>query len=385
MMRITHLCLAGTITDGWSYQENLLSKYHAKLGYDVSIITARWVYNEKNELYKFPQNDYFLKNGIRVLRLEIKNKDQLTYKFKKYIGVESALEKTSPDILFIHGCQFLDISRVVRYLNSHKETIVYVDNHADFSNSATNFLSKKILHGLIWRKCAHAIEPYTKKFYGVLPARVEFLERVYKLPKGKCELLVMGADDDAVKAASKSEVRKEIRKKYNICDNDFLIISGGKIDNYKRQTLFLMDAVNALDDLKVKLIVFGSVIPELKDEVEKRCSDHVQYIGWIKADESYQYFASCELACFPGRHSVFWEQVAGLGIPMLVKDWPGTHHIDMGGNVKFIEKDSVQEIEEKLRNIIEKDYDKMKFEAKTKAMNNFSYLEIAKRSIEKGN
>lgn len=53
------------------------------------------------------------------------------------------------------------------------------------------------------------IEPYVKKFYGVLPARVDFLIDVYNLPKEKCELLVMGADDDLVKKNEKPEIRKK--------------------------------------------------------------------------------------------------------------------------------------------------------------------------------
>ena len=42
------------------------------------------------------------------------------------------------------------------------------------------------------------INPYVNKFYGVLPARVDFLINEYKLPKNKVELLVMGADDDCI-------------------------------------------------------------------------------------------------------------------------------------------------------------------------------------------
>ena len=132
----------------------------------------------------------------------------------------------------------------------------------------------------------------------------------------------------------------------------------------------------------MKLLVFGSVIPELKEEVAKRCSDRVQYIGWVKAADSYQYYASCDLACFPGRHSVFWEQVAGQSIPMLVKKWDGTTHVDMGGNVRFLEKDSSEEIIDALNDILSNDnYGKM-LDAAKKASIKFMYSDIAKKSIE---
>lgn len=73
-----------------------------------------------------------------------------------------------------------------------------MDNHSDFSNSARNWLSKNVLHKIVWRTMAKN-RTICKKFYGVLPARVDFLIDVYNLPKEKCELLVMGADDDLVK------------------------------------------------------------------------------------------------------------------------------------------------------------------------------------------
>ena len=65
---------------------------------------------------------------------------------------------------------------------THKNVIVFADNHADFLNSATNWISKNILHKIIWRYYAQMLVPYVKKFYGVLPARVDFLKEVYNIP-----------------------------------------------------------------------------------------------------------------------------------------------------------------------------------------------------------
>lgn len=380
-MKITHFCLAGTITDGWSYQENMLSKYHAILGHNVSIITSNWVFDSENKMYKYPKTDYILENDIRVIRLQIKNKDQLGFKFKRYAGVIDALNKTEPDILFIHGCQFLDMDKVVTYLKKHSNIVVYVDNHADFSNSATNFLSKYILHSIIWRHTAQMILPYTRKFYGVLPARVEFLKNVYKIPESKVELLVMGGDDELVDSASKH--REVIREKYHIVEKDFFIVSGGKIDKWKTQTILLMKAVQNIKKRNIKLLIFGSIDPELKNELEALVDgEKIQYIGWIQAAYSYDLFAAADLAVFPGRHSVFWEQVVAQGIPLVVKDWPGTHHIDLGGNVKYLREDSIEEIQKVISEIINspETYKKMLGSAQKNKIA-FSYKEIAFKSI----
>jgi len=384
-MRILHICLGSFFVDNYSYQENLLPKFHKKAGNETSVIASLVSFDENGKATLLKQGGVYKNEyGIEVTRLEYKTNSKFSRKLRYYKGTYEAVEKYSPDVIFIHGVQFMDIKEIVRYLKKHPSVKVYADNHADFSNSATNWLSKNVLHKIIWKSCAKKIEPYVTRFYGVLPARVDFLKNVYGLPEEKVELLVMGADDDKVSEASKPEIRSEIRSKYGIADDDFLIITGGKIDLFKKQTLLLMDAVNNIAKKNVKLIVFGSVVNEMKEEVNKRQSDNVQYIGWIKAEESYKYFAAADLAVFPGRHSVFWEQVCGQGIPIVAKKWEGTTHVDLGKNCIFLEKDSEEEIRNVILSLCDKGekYFEMKTCALEKGMNEFSYKKIAQRSIE---
>ena len=385
-MKIVHLCLASFYPDGYSYQENMLPKYHKALGYEVAIIASLVTFDKNGKTAYLPkastyQNEY----DIPVTRLNYRGNLRVARKMRTYRGVYDAIQREAPDILFIHGCQFLDISQVVKYLKEHPNVRVYVDNHADFSNSARNFFSRTILHKRIWRRCAHQIEPYTRKFYGVLPARVDFLKDVYRLPPEKVELLVMGADDDAVQKSADPEVRAQIRAQHGIKDSDFLIMTGGKIDQFKKQTLLLMQAVMDIARPDVKLIVFGSVIPELKADVDALSDGtHVSFIGWVESARSYDYFAAADLAVFPGRHSVFWEQVCGQGIPMLVKRWDGTTHVDAGGNVAFLTQDSTQEIKDHITALLDRSarYVQMKTVAEQEGAKQFSYRDIALRSIE---
>lgn len=381
-MKIVHLMLACFYIDNYSYQENYLPKYHKLAGHDVEIIASLFTFDENGNGKWLPKADKYINEyGIPVTRLDFAN-IPMSKRLRRYIGLADELSRISPDIIFIHGVQFSDISVVGKYVKANPNVKVYIDNHADFSNSAKSWVSKKIQHEILWKHYAQKINQYVERFYGVLPARVDFLADEYDLPREKIELLIMGADDESVQAAAVPEVRNRIREKYNIAEDDFLIMNGGKTDNFKKQTLLLMDAVNSLDNPKVKLIVFGSVIPELKEEIEKRCSDRVQYIGWVKAEDSYQYFAACDLACFPGRHSVFWEQVAGQGIPMLVKRWDGTTHVDMGGNVRFLLEDTKEEIVEALTEIMDDNHYKKMLNTARKSSVKFMYSDIAKRSIE---
>ena len=384
-MKVVHICLASFFPDNYSYQENLLPKFHKELGYDVEVIASTQSFDEHGKVcYLSNTGTYRNEYNIKVTRLSYKTDNKIWRKLKRYNGCYEAIEKSNPDILFIHGGQFLDIDQVVKYVKNHPKVTVYVDNHADFSNSATNWVSKNILHKIIWRHCERMIEPYTKKFYGVLPIRVEFLKEIYGLPDRKCELLVMGADDEKVKEAAQPEIRRSIREKYGILEDDFLVMTGGKIDKWKTQTLLLMEAVQIINRENVKLIVFGSVTQELQEQVQQLADGKkVQYIGWVQSKDSYKYYGAADLVVFPGRHSVFWEQVTGQGIPMIVKDWPGTHHVDLGGNVKFLKEDSAKEIQGEIEHLLENpdEYKRMKQVAMEKGMQVFSYKNIAKRAL----
>lgn len=382
-MKIVHLCGASFFPDNYTYQENLLPKYHRMMGYDVEIIASLVDFNSHGNIYHGKTaRTYINEYGIKVVRLAYACDYPPCWKLKVYRGMKKALKTTAPDILFIHGIQFLSVFTVIRYLKAHPKVVVYADNHADFSNSATNMFSRYILHGLLWKACAQALEPYVKMFWGVLPARVDFLVNQYGLPKEKADLLVMGADDDAIARVPMPETRNEIRRRHGIMDDELLVITGGKIDLFKTQTLLLCEAVHQLADKKIKLIVFGSVVPELKEELSAHVGGAVAYIGWLGAQEIYQYLMSSDLAVFPGRHSVLWEQACGVGLPLVVRFWEGTTHVDAGGNCLMLKTDSVDEIKGVLANIRDNDglYQSMK-ESAQKNKERYMYSQIAKKAI----
>ncbi|MFL2145239.1 glycosyltransferase [Desemzia sp. FAM 24101] len=385
MMKITHICLCGPVTDNLTYQDNLLPKYHKLLGYEVSVIASKYIWNDNGKIDIDERNVYFNEYGIKTLRISNKKHTDINSKLKRYENVYETLKTEKPDILFIHGVQFLDISNIVDYLKDYPQVEVFVDNHADFSNSATNRLSKNILHKGLWRHLAQKINPYVSKFYGVLPARVDFLHDVYKIPKEKIELLVMGADDEMIIKSLVPKNRKNLRQKLGIKEDEFLIVTGGKIDNAKKQVLLLMKAIKKLKNKKVKLIVYGSVIDNLMDEVQKLSEDDsIDYIGWIDNAQSYNLFSAADLLVFPGRHSVYWEQAVAMGKPLVVKYWEGTTHIDIGGNCIFLYKNTEEEIFTTIKKIINepKLYNKLLISALSNKKNDFLYSEIAKKSIK---
>lgn len=380
-MKIVHICLCGPMTDGFNYQENVITKYHRLLGHKVTIVASQWIWGSDGKLQKIEKTDYFNEDGVKVIRLPIKY-GNINSRLKTYPGLYRAIEKEQPDILFVHDCQFLDICLLARYAKQHKYIRIYVDNHVDWSNGAHGFLSRNILHKCIWRYCIKQIEPYVTKFYGVLPARVDFLKEMYGLPTSKCKLLVMGADDELVERATLAS--DSTRSKYGIKKDDFLVVTGGKINQYRPETLDLMSAIVKINNDKIKLLVFGSIDEILKPQFDMLCKNNrIKFVGWQNAESTYCLMKAASLVVFPGLHSVMWEQAVALGVPCVFRDLAGFHHVDLGGNAIFLKdvtRESLKKTIEKLYLNSEK-YEKMKKVADVEGMKYFSYKDISKRSI----
>lgn len=385
-MKILHCCLACFYIDNYGYQENILPRYHKLMGHEVRIIASTESFDKNGCLTYIDAQRYLNEYGIEVIRLPYVNyiPDKVVKKLRRYKGLWEELNAFEPEFIFLHDIQFLDIDIIQKYAQTHTVKIV-ADCHTDFANSATNWFSKNILHKIIWRHCAHKIEPYVTKFYGVLPARVDFLKNVYKLPAEKCELLVMGADDELVEKAKTSGVRKKIRDKYKIAGDEILVVAGGKINHYRPEVLNLMEAIILLQNPGVKLLVFGNVAEKYKEKFDKLCkSDKIIYVGWLKSADTYEYFEAADLVVFPGLHSVMWEQAVAQGKAVVFRDIDGFHHVDVGGNALFVKDVSVYGLREALSELFddENKIKKMTYVAEEKGIKVFSYADIARRSIQ---
>lgn len=384
-MKILHLCLGDKFADGYSYQVNLLVKYHKQMGLDVRVIASCDSFDSSGKDIKVKPGRYIGEYDIPIIRIPYKKNNKYCYKLKQFIGLKKALNKVNPDILFIHNVQFADAPIVAQYLKEHPEVVAYADNHADFSNSATNWFSKNVLHKIVWKHYAHVLLPYVKKIYGVLPARVDFLINVYGFPKDKCELLVLGADDELVAKSTSADSINGIRNKYGIKSDDFLVVTGGKINKYRPETINLMKAVAKCHNSNIKLLFFGNVDEAMKSEFDRLVdTPNINNAGWQNAEGTYRIMAAADLVVFPGLHSIMWEQAVALGVPCVFRDLKGFHHVDLGGNAVFLKDVS----EESLRKTIEglagnpEKCSSMRKIAKEKGMKTFSYKDIARRSIE---
>lgn len=367
----------------------MLPKYHVLQGHEVKVLASLVSFDKNgNPCLLEKESEYLTKDGYNVIRTDFKQPLYFINKiFRRYNNVYQHIDCFSPEIIFIHDCQFWDIFEVIKYLKKYPSVKVFVDGHTDLINSARNWLSREILHKIVWRHCAQAINPYTEKFWGVLPIRCEFFNKIYGIPLEKIELLVMGVDDISIPYDRREEIRTSVRDEFGFSAKDFVLVTGGKIDKKKNIDL-LMKAIEKINSPSIKLIVFGNILPEIEEKILQLASNvNIKYIGWINSEYVYKYFFAADLAVFPGSHSVLWEYAVGCGIPALFKRWHGMEHVDIGGNVIFLDEDSIDELTKVIIMVASDShlYTEMDRIAKTKGLDRFKYSLIAIRAIQNSN
>lgn len=375
-MKIAHICLACFYIEGWGYQENILPKYHVKMGNEVLLLTSDYMFNRQGKSETKQERDYINPHGVHIKVLG------KVSRFGKYAGILRELTAFQPDIIFVHGGQFVSLKDVVAYCRKNREVKLFIDQHADFYNTPVNTLKQKIAAKWIYGRHIRKSVRYASCFWGVTPWRCEYLHKVYGVPEEKIKLLVMGGDDEEIPTGRSGEIRAAIREDLQIPDGAFVVVTGGKIDPAKNIHL-LAQAVAAMNRENVHLIIFGQPNAQMEKPMQKFAQlPNCHFVGWIDSGKVYDYFLASDLAVFPGTHSVLWEQVCASGIPALFKNWEGMHHVSVNGSSEFLYRDSPEEIRKKLLEIID---DTQKYAAMKQAAEackqDFWYSNIAKRAI----
>lgn len=388
-MKILHCCLAAFYIDDYSYQENILPRLHKEAGHAVEIVASTDTYLQNVKRGYADARSYFSRDGIPVTRLAYVSylPRAIARKLRLYEGLERVLDSFRPDLVYLHDCQFLDVAVVRRYVKKSGAKLV-VDCHTDYVNSARGFLSRWVLHRLVYRWCVWRLLPLVHKFYATLPIRSDFLVREYGVPREMIDLLPFGADDSRVDAASKAPVRAAVRQQLGIPDDAVVIVTGGKLDRRKNIHLLAevfrsLKANGALQNMY--LLIFGMPDSEMATIFDELAyTDGIIHVNWVPSEDIYKYFWCADLGFFPGTHSVLWEEAVGLGLPCVFKRWTGIEHIDLKGNCVLLDEVNHGSVGDVLLRV---DSDsawlaELSAAAQEKGADVFSYVRIAAKVVD---
>ncbi|SDD99335.1 Glycosyltransferase involved in cell wall bisynthesis [Bhargavaea beijingensis] len=385
-MKIVHLCLSSFYIDEFGYQENLIPKYNKKDGHEVTIIASTFTYNKTNgEPSTVDVGEYINNDGVKVIRVDYKYNfwGFFNDKIKIFDGTYQLLERENPDIIFCHGIQFLDLYNVTKYVEKHPNCKLIADTHATEANSGKNFISRELLHKIIYKRAIQKSLKNIEKIYAIAPGCKYFAEEMYSIPSSKIEYLFLGADTDEINFENQNKIRNKIRNDLNIAAEDFVVITGGKITKRKNIDA-LLSAIKKIDKDNIKVIIFGAINTNIKEKLLQKIHQdkRVSFIGWIDSKDVYNYYLASDLAVFPGSKSALWEQAICCGLPLICKEWSGMKYVDVGGNCIFWDND-IEELRMNIESLMEdtKKYESMRSIALTKGYETFSYEIISRKAL----
>lgn len=334
-MKIAHIGLACFYTEGMTYQDNLLSEQNARDGHEVLYISnaAKFVDGIVVETGYEDKMD----GGVHLVRLPYERffNRFATGKLRRVKGLYKQLEDFAPDVILSHGLQYWSVLDVIRYKKDHPEVKLYADTHADYYTTGTNWLSRKVLHGIFYRHLAQKALPYLEKYFYTKVECQQFSVELYGIPEDRMEFYPLGGT--VLPEAEYQALRAKRRAELGVEEGTPLLIHAGKLEPKKR-TDALLRAFAAVPELDARLAVIGSIPEEHKAELTRliEADSRVLYLGWKSGEELGEYLCACDLYCQPGKVSAIMQNAVCRNCPLLLYPHPGYVKDFDWGNIRWV-------------------------------------------------
>lgn len=303
-MNILHCCLSSFYIDGYNYQENLLSRQNKLDGNDVTILASTESFQDNKTLGYIKPGSYINQDGIKVIRVPYKKifNAKIRRKIRAYEGVFPILKECCPDVIVFHGMAAWELLTVIKYIRKNGNVKLYIDNHANYYNSASDWLSLHILHRGFYRAILKKAFPFTERVLCIGFREMRFAKEVYDAPERKLLHYPLGgfiADDEEY-----THKRNEKRKNLGISGEKIVFLHSGKMDAGKK-TCELLRAFEAVKDSRFCLLIAGNLLDDIKEEAERLIAldFRIQYLGWQNGEELLSLLCAADVYLQPGTPS----------------------------------------------------------------------------------
>lgn len=375
---------------GLGYQVNLISKYMARLGHEVIILSTELnVVREHQKPYLDNYNEHtdvhhFNETNVRIIRVPVKGiiSDRHIWSIKTF----KLIKQIDPNIIILHDNDTLvSILYLMFYIKKHQIPLI-TDSHM-VALASKNKFSK--LFQFIYRK---VVTPIIKKnnIRVVRTVQDDFIFNVFNIPKELAPVIPFGSDVDRFKP---DEVKKTLlRKKYGIPQENRVFIYTGKLSIDKRG-LFLANALRDNFDNNgngpgVSFLIVSTVVGDYGEQVEKvlmSSKNHIIRIPFVEYKELADIILTADVAMIHYAASLIYFDYLATGLPVIWSD------IDINRNrsddrfVDLFENLNECSFRDKIKQYIdlsnEEISQKSEF-ARDYAVDNYSYEKITNKFLE---
>jgi len=365
------VCMIGRAVNKWGGISRYIAEIAERMSYenDVHILSAWCEVNNFNFIlhqYSIPRKPYFLQISTSFLKVSHLAK-KLDEKYHFDVLHSSECEGTYQHIITAHSCVRGAYEKLKRNNN------VFID--------AIRRIRPFVAFGLEIERLIYMRKKY-RKIIAVSEGVKNELIHYYRLPSEDIVVIPNGVDLKEFKTDTKR--KKKVREKHRIDENEIILMFSGY--EFRRKGLEFVIRALPLVEGDVKLLVIGRDNPSYYRDLASKLGvlEKIIFAGFVP--DISEYYAASDIFVFPTAYEAFslatLEAVAS-GLPILATRVNGTEElIKEGYNGFFIEREP-KNIAEKVSILIEdENLRKQMSKNARKTAENYSWDEIAKRTLE---
>jgi glycosyltransferase involved in cell wall biosynthesis len=334
-MKIVHLSLASTFNEEMNYQENQFIRQHVKDKVEVTLITTNYRY-EESKIVRVPTEYKVVNQYLKIIRLKYRYSflGFLSRKIRSVKGLYKILIDENPDIVYHHSLQTFELLTVKKYKKKFG-TVLIVDSHEDYHNSARNFLSKNILHRLYYNLLIRLVYSQIDTIFYVSTESKKFLVQVYKISDEKMKFLPLGGDP--ISSNLYDKIRFQIRNELQVDSKEILLLHSGKLGPEKK-TEMILDAFNSMDNDGMTLLIIGSMETDYLDLLISKINNNpkIKFLGWKNAEELTNYLIASDVYIQPGTQSATFQVAACLNNALVAYPYESYKSIFNSYEIAFV-------------------------------------------------
>ncbi|MFO8050513.1 MAG: glycosyltransferase family 4 protein [Thermoplasmatota archaeon] len=329
----------------FGYEEYYSAREQAALGHEVHVITSDRIFpfsDVENMLSDIgsPYKDRMRPLGIEEIEgFKIhrhKTRFEVLYDFIVYGGIEEDIRELRPDVVHAHGLWQWGTYKAAKL----KEELGYklvIDEHAyattyDQTDNLRNFVLDKeyrFLRAPFARKNLRKAD----EVVAICQETVNFLEEFFDYEKA--HLIPLGVDHR--KFSFDEKARRETRKDMGVREDEYLLITAGRLDSAKRLELFVK-AVDELGREDVRFLIIGrgdiAYLEKLKDMNVKG----VTFAGFKSSEELSKLYSASDIGLW-GKASITIREAMGCRLPLILLDEPNMEDLLKWDNGVFVQTD----------------------------------------------
>ncbi len=299
------------------YQENHLARIQAGEGHSVLVLTGERLTPWSMNLPSVRMGDQELKKaGIEIKRLPV----LFEYSHRVLLpGIKKALLEFKPDWVHVHGYATLN-ALICASLKKSLSFKLLIDDHMLFGGGKNRFAS--VFNGLFKHTVSRFLQNRADRLVAVSEETKVFMHQIYGIPLKKIETIPLGVDRSVFFPSSKH--RQACRQKFQVAENERIVLYTGKM-NPDKNPLLLLEAALPLwkKDLEFRLFLLGPAQPEYLKQMKEFVSQNklhsrVHFHDTVPTEELALFFNMADLAVWPAQSSMSALEAMSCGCPVIL-------------------------------------------------------------------